>query len=174
MIKDLTLEQFQAELRGKNPTPGGGVVAAIAGQLSASLIEMVCNLTIEKKGYEDVQKEILKFREQASKSGEILGQLAERDQKAFNEVMAAYRLPKEDLTRQAKIILALKEATEIPTQVKKQCQSLSAIAKKIAQIGNRNAISDAKTAIYLSEAGAKSAQENISINQQSLNSLSSK
>ncbi|MBU1200283.1 cyclodeaminase/cyclohydrolase family protein, partial [Patescibacteria group bacterium] len=47
IINSQTLKKFQEELGSKNPTPGGGVMAALAGSFAASLIEMVCNLTID-------------------------------------------------------------------------------------------------------------------------------
>ena len=64
-INSQTLEKFQKDLSSKNPTPGGGVIAALSGSFAASLIEMVCNLTIDKKGYEKVQKDIIKIHKDA-------------------------------------------------------------------------------------------------------------
>ena len=91
MINKQTIERFQIELGSKNPTPGGGVVAALAGSFAASLIEMVCNLTIDKKGYEKVQKAILKIFKDTTELKKKLTKLAEEDKKAFDKVMIAYK-----------------------------------------------------------------------------------
>jgi len=65
MINSQTLQKFQKDLGSKSPTPGGGVVSALTASFATSLVEMVCNLTIDKKGYEKVQKDIIKFRKDA-------------------------------------------------------------------------------------------------------------
>ena len=53
-IKKQTLEEFLNDVGSKNPTPGGGSVSAVSGAIAASLVEMVCNLTIGKKNYEKI------------------------------------------------------------------------------------------------------------------------
>ena len=39
-------------------TPGGGSAAAIIGAMGAALVSMVCNLTIGKKKYAEVEGEM--------------------------------------------------------------------------------------------------------------------
>jgi formiminotetrahydrofolate cyclodeaminase len=58
MYADLTVSQFLDALASKEPVPGGGSGAALAGALAAALVSMVCNLTIGKKGYEAVEREM--------------------------------------------------------------------------------------------------------------------
>lgn len=172
MFNDLTLGELLAQISSNQPTPGGGVVAALAGQFSASLIIMVCNLTLNKKGYEKVQQKITRYLHQAQTIKETLKQLAEDDQDAFNSVMSAYKSRKDDpLKSNEQLILSLKAATLVPSKVRKNALVLKRIAQKIALIGNINAYSDAMSAVYLAEASAKSALENIKINQKSLRSL---
>ena len=52
-LKDLSVEAFADVTASDAPAPGGGSVAAVAGSLAAALAEMVANLTIGKKGYEE-------------------------------------------------------------------------------------------------------------------------
>lgn len=163
-----TLKQFQKELGSKNPTPGGGVVAALAGSFAASLIEMVCNLTIDKKGYEKVQKDILKFHKDAIELKKKLSNLAEEDKKAYDKVVKAYKSK-----NKINIKKSLKYAIEVPMEVRKLSQDLEKLAFRVSKIGNRNAFSDAKTAIYLAHAASKSALENIKINKVALAKLQS-
>ena len=42
----LSVEEFLRRLGGGDPTPGGGAASALAAALGASLVSMVCNLTI--------------------------------------------------------------------------------------------------------------------------------
>jgi len=53
-----SLQKYLEELSSNSPTPGGGNVADLCGALSASLGTMVCNLTIGKKKYLDVETEM--------------------------------------------------------------------------------------------------------------------
>lgn len=166
MIQKQTLEKFQKELGSKNPTPGGGVIAALSASFSASLIEMVCNLTIDKKGYEKVQKDILKFHKDAIELKKKLSKLAEEDKKAYDKVIVAYKSKSK-----SKITKALKYAIEVPMEVRRLSQTLEKLAYRVSKIGNKNAYSDSRTAIYLAHAASKSALENIKINKVSLGKI---
>ena len=64
-IAEQTVEAFLRGLASDDPTPGGGAVAALSGATGAALISMVCNLTIGKEGYEDVQERMRWMLEQA-------------------------------------------------------------------------------------------------------------
>jgi formiminotetrahydrofolate cyclodeaminase len=166
-ISRQTIEQFQKELSSKNPTPGGGVVAGLSAQFAASLIEMVCNLTIGKKGYEKVGKIAIKLRKDASEIKTRLAKLTEEDARAFDSVMKAYKSKDKP-----KIKKALKYAIEVPMEVRHLSQELEKIGYRVSKIGNKNAVSDAKTAIHLAHAASKSALENVSINKKALAKLS--
>ena len=58
MIKQAAIEKFLDDLASQNATPGGGSAAAIIGAMGAALVAMVCNLTIGKKKYADVEGEM--------------------------------------------------------------------------------------------------------------------
>ena len=57
-IKDKSIQQFLDELASKAPTPGGGSAAAVMGAQSAALTSMVCNLTIGKAKYAEVENDM--------------------------------------------------------------------------------------------------------------------
>ena len=177
MLNTKTLKQFQEELGSKNPTPGGGVVAALTASFAASLIEMVCNLTLGKEKYQKVQKDIIKIHKRAVEIKKRTTKLAEEDKKAFDKVMTAYRMennptsPRLRGARQIAIKKALKYAIEVPMQVRRLAIEIEELAVKVAKIGNKNAYSDVKTAVHLSQAAQKSALENIKINKESLKKL---
>ena len=52
------VSDFVAATASKEPTPGGGAIAALTAATGAALAEMVANLTFGKKGYEEVQAEM--------------------------------------------------------------------------------------------------------------------
>jgi len=161
-----TLKEFQKELGSKKPTPAGGVVSALSGAFAASLIEMVCNLTLEKENYKKVRKDVIKIHKDVVELKKRLTNLAEEDKKAYEKVIIAYRKKNKEQIKKA-----LKYAIEVPFEVRKISQELEKLAYRVSKIGNRSALSDAKTAIYLAHASGKSALENIKINKESLNKL---
>lgn len=168
MIKDKTVEQFLKELASKSPTPGGGVAAALSGVMAASLVEMVCNLTLGKKGYDGRANAIRKILKDTERIKKRLSALSEEDAKAFQKVMLAYALPKEKTGRKESIKKALKYAIAVPMEVRRLTQELETLARRSSKLGNKNAVSDAKSAYHLSHAAGKSALENININKKAL------
>ena len=98
-LVSMTIEQFVDEVSSNSPAPGGGSVAALAGGLGAALAAMVANLTVGKAGYEPAWKSLSSLAERAQALKASLLNAVDDDTKAFDDVLAAMRLPK--LTRGA-------------------------------------------------------------------------
>jgi len=62
---DKTCSDFIDALSSKEAVPGGGGASALLGALSAALGMMVCNLTVGKQKYADVQDDILQVLNKA-------------------------------------------------------------------------------------------------------------
>lgn len=168
-----TLAAYLNELSSNSPTPGGGNVAALCGALSASLGTMVCNLTIGKKKYADVESEMISAKNKLEEYQKEFINLASRDNEAFDKVMEAFKLPKESDTekdyRSAKIEEATLGAAEIPNEVIKNCREILPLVKIVAEKGNKNSLSDAGVAVSLVRTAAQGAYLNVLINCASLN-----
>jgi len=173
MLTERTVTQFLDELASNSPAPGGGSVAALAGATGAALASMVCNLTIGKKKYADVQDEMTHVLQQTEQLRKELALLIDKDTEAFNTVMAAFGLPKgtdqEQTARSAAIQQATKSATLIPLQVMKVCDKAMMHALTVAKKGNKNSASDAGVAALMLRAGCAGAALNVRINLGSLN-----
>lgn len=167
-LRKMTLTEFADELSTDSPAPGGGSVAALLGALSAALSSMVANLTHGKKKYQDVWNEI----EEVAIKGQTLKdrylELIDEDTMAFNEVMAAYSLPKkteeEKKKREEAIKEASKKATLVPLKVLRYTKELLNIAEIAAKKGNVNSISDAGVAATAAQGCARAAYLNVIIN----------
>lgn len=172
---DLTksLQSFIDEISSSSPTPGGGSVSAFCGLLGTSLGLMVCNLTIGKKKYENVQDEIQKIKNDLETFKEEFIQLYDKDSRAFDKVMEAFKLPKETdeekSRRTNEIENATIEATEVPIEVIKLCLDTLPNLIRLSEIGNQNSLSDAGVAIQLMKSCAEGAMMNVLINTKSLN-----
>jgi len=168
-----TMRAFLDEVASSSPAPGGGSVAALAGALGAALTSMVCNLTLGKKKYADVEDEMKKVMEQSEHLREQFTALIERDTDAFNKVMEAIALPKDTdpqkALRSAAIREATKEATLVPLEVMKHCIDALALAQAVVSKGNANSVSDAGVSAFMLHAALESAALNVRINLNGLN-----
>jgi len=163
-----TLSAFLDELASSSPAPGGGSVAALAGALGAGLTAMVCNLTIGKKKYADVEGDMKSILVQAEGLRAQFTDLIDQDTEAFNKVMEAFGLPKETepqkALRAAAIREATKEATMVPLEVMKHCIDALALTARVADQGNPNAVSDVGTSALMLHAACSAAALNVRIN----------
>jgi formiminotetrahydrofolate cyclodeaminase len=176
MFTDLPVNQFLDALASKEPVPGGGSGAALAGALGAALVSMVANLTIGKKGYESVEQDMKEVLAQSEAIRAELPQLLEADTHAYSQVMAAYRLPRgteaEKQAREVAMQERLKGAAEVPLRIAERCAQVVAVALPAAQKGNKWAVSDAGVGALLGEAAMRSALLNVDINLASINDAS--
>ncbi len=163
-----SLTAFLDDLASSSPAPGGGAVAALAGALGAALTVMVCNLTIGKKKYADVEEELKPVRTSAEELRTTFTQLVERDTLAFSKVMETYGLPKDTdpqkALRDAAITEATKEAALVPLEVMKHCIDALALAQQVASKGNANSISDAGVSALMLHAACEGAALNVKVN----------
>ncbi|MDW7668272.1 MAG: cyclodeaminase/cyclohydrolase family protein, partial [Bacillota bacterium] len=83
-MKNKTLEEFSKETASSEPVPGGGSIAAYSGALAAALSEMVANLTVGKKNYEEVEEEMKIIIEKAEMIRENMLDNIEKDCEAFD------------------------------------------------------------------------------------------
>ncbi len=168
MFSDLTVSQFLDVLASKEPVPGGGSGAALAGALGAALISMVCNLTIGKKGYEAVDKDMRDLLAQSEAIRKELPQLLEADTQVYGSVMAAYRMPRateeEKRARDALLQERYRQAAEVPLKIAERCAAVVSLALPAARMGNKWAVSDAGVGALLGEAAMHSALLNVEIN----------
>jgi len=166
--KDKQVQVFLDELDSSSATPGGGSAAALAGAMGAGLVGMACRLTIGRKRFADVEDELRGVLDEAEALRLRLTDLANADSQAFDQVMAAYRLPKqtrtEKATRQTSIQSALQDATRVPLETARACGALVNLAAQVIDKINPNALSDAAAAALLAEAGLKSAQLSVAVN----------
>ncbi|MCK4915621.1 MAG: cyclodeaminase/cyclohydrolase family protein [Candidatus Eisenbacteria sp.] len=162
------LSEFLGELASDSPTPGGGSVAALCGALGAALNSMVANLTIGKKRYADVEKEMKKTLASAETLRLELTQMIDEDAAAFNKFMAALKMPKETeadkASRKTALQQTLVDAATVPLAVMEMCVGVIRLARPVAEHGNVNAVSDAGVAALIARAGVHAAGLNVRIN----------
>ena len=172
MLTDLTIKDFLKKTASNSPVPGGGSIAALGGAISASLLEMVANLTIGKKGYEEFEEEMKEISIAVLEYRNKLIADIDKDSNAYDAVMAAYRLPKsndeERDRRSGAIQEALKNAVLVPLEVAKMGLDIIKLAGNIVRDGNKNAITDGAVAAMMARTALLSALYNVKINLSSI------
>jgi formiminotetrahydrofolate cyclodeaminase len=172
MFAEISVRQLLDALASSEPTPGGGTAAAIAGAMGTSLLMMVTGLAKSRNNTDEEKAALARAGEALQPMRGRLATLADQDTESFNEVMAAYRLPKatddEKAARSKAIQSALAGATTVPLETLRACADVLALAPAVAQHGNRAAASDARVAVELLRAAAAGAQANVAINLESI------
>jgi formiminotetrahydrofolate cyclodeaminase len=167
-LVDKPLTNFLDELASNAPAPGGGSVAALSGALGAALVSMVCNLTLGKKAYADVQDEISDLLAESEALREQLTGLLEEDVKAYTGYSKAAKMPRgteeEKAERQVVMQAALKVATDVPLSIAETAVKVMDLCMPAAEKGNKWAVSDAGVAVLMAEAALRSAALNVLIN----------
>jgi glutamate formiminotransferase/formiminotetrahydrofolate cyclodeaminase len=171
-LASMKINSFLSELASSSPAPGGGSVAALSGGLGAALSSMVCNLTLSKEKYTDVQDDIKKTLKQSEKLRKKLTKLIDEDTNAFNDVIKALKMPKETdeqkKVRSKAIQEGYKTAAQVPLDTARTCLQILDTAKTVAEIGNVKSITDAAVSALMASSGVESAILNVKINLSSI------
>jgi len=161
-------DAFVHEVSRDSPAPGGGSVAALAGALGAALASMVANLTVGKPGYESAFDDMAAAAEEAQAVKDRLLQAVDEDTVAFNAYMDALRLPKgteaEKAARKAAMQAGLKQAVAVPLETARLGLRAMALARRAAESGNKNSVSDAGVGAQMAFACVGGACLNVRIN----------
>lgn len=165
---EMALADLLDAFASTDPVPGGGSAAALAGAVGTSLLLMVAAMP---KTRTDVPEETADLAEAATRLHPLRDQLLElvdADSDAYNEVIAAYRLPKgtddENALRKSAIDRAMRSATETPLNTMRACQQALRGAVVVAANGNRRTTSDVGVGVELLVAGLRGARMNVEIN----------
>ncbi len=171
--KEKGIKDFVEAVASSAPAPGGGSVSACVGSLSAALAGMVCRLTVGKKKYAEVKDELTEVMIKADDIKDKLYRLVSDDAEAFDEVMAAFKLPKENDEQKAARDEAIQKATIGATRIPLKVMELSYESIKLSQIvaekGNVNSLSDAGVSSLAGRAAVMGAYMNVKINLPGIN-----
>ena len=124
----MTIDAFNSALASSSPTPGGGTASAIALGQAASLTCMVAELTLANEKWRDGWDISNRCLELATPMIPRSGELAQEDSDAFDQVMASFRLPKQDQDdlekRKQAIQASTLNAALVPLETAQQSVSL--------------------------------------------------
>ena len=148
--------------------PGGGSAASLVGALGAALCSMAANFTVGKKNYESVQDEVKIILENSERLRRRFLELADEDAKAFPELSAAYKIPKDNPDREKIYERAALNACKAPVEMIECCSEAIDLISEIMVKGNKMLISDSGCGALLCNAAMQCAAMNVIINTSSL------
>lgn len=167
-LVELKVNDYLNLLGSDAPAPGGGSVSALTGAQGISLMNMVCDLTVGREKYAAFQDSCIAAKAKGEIIFKELTEAVDKDTEAFNQVSAAYKLPKDTeedkLARTKAIGLAMLAATEVPFKTMElSFQGLQTVETLVGKI-NVNAVSDLGVGAINLMAAVKGAWLNVLIN----------
>ncbi|MEM7453942.1 MAG: glutamate formimidoyltransferase [Planctomycetota bacterium] len=167
-LLNMNLAAFADETASESMAPGGGSISAYVGALGVSLGTMVANLSSHKRGWDDRWEEFSDWAVKGQSFKDELLALVDEDTNAFNQIIAAFRLPKgtdeEKASRQNAIDAATRNAIEVPFRVMKVSLDSMEVMKAMAETGNPASASDAGVGALCARAAVRGAYLNVKIN----------
>ncbi len=168
MFADLRVRDFTEKLASDSATPGGGTASALAGSMSASLLSMVMRISIRKITDESIVLRMQSHIKECDRIAKEFLTLMDKDAEAFDEVMKAYKLPKDTKdkkeARKSKIQIALKSAALTPLKTMEVVYKTSLFAKEILRFVPGSVVSDIGVSALLARSALKGAYYNVMIN----------
>ncbi len=172
MIEKQTIGSWGDALASKAPVPGGGGASALCGSLAAALGQMVANLTVGKKRYEDVEEEMQQSLFALNILQLELAALADKDAEVFAPLAAAYGMPsatKEEQEEKQRVMEErLLAASLVPLQMMEKTSAVLDILGLLEEKGSKMAVSDVGVAAQMARAALNGAVMNVYINTKSM------
>jgi len=159
------VEDILNDIENKELEIAGGSVVGIILSTVNSLIKYIANLTIGKKSYVEVQKQVEEIKDIAEELKRISMSSIDKDKEILEEILLAYKTRKENPQQYQKVCI---EAVEFAIEVVEVAYKTLELSEQIAKVGNKMLASDFKICRYYSEASIKASKENYFINYNSL------
>jgi glutamate formiminotransferase/formiminotetrahydrofolate cyclodeaminase len=133
---------------------------------------MVANLSAAKRGWEEKTSTFSNWAEKGQHIKSQMLALVDEDTRAFNTIMQAFCLPKDNehqkAERKAAIQAASKYATEVPFKTLETAVHALPLIDEMVKIGNPNSLSDAGVGAACLLTAMQGAWMNVLINAQGL------
>jgi formiminotetrahydrofolate cyclodeaminase len=158
------IQQFLDAAAAKQPTPGGGSVAALAGALAASMGEMVLNYSVGKKGLESHADRLKTALSEFHRAREMMVELMLEDQSAYEALTAAKKMPADSPQRAEAVASAVLICARVPQTMAATAVAILELADTMVDIVNPHLLSDLAVCGELAMATTRSALYNVWVN----------
>jgi len=162
--RQTTIEQFLAATATRQPTPGGGSVAALAGALAAAIGEMALNYSVGRKDGAAADGQLKPAVAELKRARDLLLHLMVEDQVAFEAMSAALKLPAESAERAERLPVTVLACITVPQAVGGTGVAILEQCDRIVDLVNPRLLSDLAVCAELAMATVRSAMYNCRVN----------
>lgn len=160
MDSTASIAEFLSAAAAKQPVPGGGAVAALAGALAASMGEMVLNYSVGKKDLAEHVQHNTQALHELTNARTILQRLLVEDQQAYQ----AFSDAKKSATDAAGMRAIVLACVGVPQAIGTTALQILKIANRVARTSNRWLHSDLAVCGELAMATVRCAIHNVRVN----------
>jgi methenyltetrahydrofolate cyclohydrolase len=165
---DLTLRGFADQVGEPLPRAGGGSVSAYAGSMAAALVGMVCRLTVATQGVEAAHDEVRSTCAAVEALRVRLLAAVDADTDAYDQVIRAYRLPKdtaeEKAARDAAVTAARRRAADVPLATAAASLEVLEVARGLSADFRTAAASELAVAVHEALTGVRGGAVDVAVN----------
>lgn len=162
-LADATVAELLEQLAAGAPAPGGGTAAGLIGAVAAALTEMVAAFAQTRTT--TPEESLTQLHSRAGELRARLLELADADTRAYQPVLDALALTREDEQRAAALRAALSAAAEGPLEIAGASAEVAELAATIAQApGGQWLLGDASVALTAAAAAAAAAARLVELN----------
>jgi len=158
------IENFLNAAAAKQPAPGGGSAAALAGALAAAMGEMVLNYSVGKRNLAQFEPELKSALAELTRARGLLLDLMAEDQQAYEALTAAKKLPESSPTRQRDLDVALLASIRVPEAMGATALAILQRADNLVDKVNHYLLSDLAVCCELAMATVRCAAYNVRAN----------
>jgi formiminotetrahydrofolate cyclodeaminase len=163
-ILSLALHDFLAQTAAKQPTPGGGSVAALIGALAASLGAMALEYTVGKKAFAAHDAKIRRALASFQHASAMLQELITEDIAAYEAVSAMLKLPEAERQNHPDYLPAIVAAIRVPQAAAGFAMNILETCAGMIDKTNKFLISDLGIAAVYAHATVHASELNVRIN----------
>jgi formiminotetrahydrofolate cyclodeaminase len=158
-----TIGDFLAAAASRQPTPGGGSVAALAGALAAAMGEMAVHYSVSAKKPQASDAEMNLALREFQRARQLLIALMSEDQAAYEALSAAKKLP-DSPKKKEEIASALAACIAAPQAAAAAAKAILELAAALAPRVNPYLLSDLAVCAELAMATVRCAIYNVRVN----------
>ena len=163
-VLQMSVREFVAATAAKQPTPGGGSVAALASALAASLGAMALRYTLGKKAYADYEVELSAALAQFDTASTLLQELILEDIAAYEALSQMLKLPEAARLTHPDYLATVVAAIRAPQTTAAIALNILTIASTLLEKTNKFLVSDLGIAAVYAHATVHASELNVRIN----------
>jgi formiminotetrahydrofolate cyclodeaminase len=163
-ILQLSVGEFIRQTAAKQPTPGGGSVAALCGALAASLAAMALEYTVGKKAFAAHDAEIRDTLSQFQRASEMLRELMLEDVAAYEALNGLLKLPEPERRAKPEYLPAVAAAIRAPQTTAGFALSVLEKCHAMLEKTNKMLLSDLGIAAVYAHATVHASEMNVRVN----------